>query len=93
MQQVWEGGLHASSDALVPSKSYWYLASFKWSKDCWSHHTTAKTPGDLTMYDPNCQCVILTWLESLEAQETLGIFLSMDGNQQSEFTKLQQIAN
>ena len=28
----WEGGLRATGGALVPSKSYWYMIDFKWSR-------------------------------------------------------------
>lgn len=96
MQQVidhWDGGLHASGGALVPAKSYWYLISFKWYKDNWFYHTIAETPGALSMFDQTRQQVPLTRLEASDARETLGIYLSMDGNQQLEFTKLQEIAN
>ena len=88
----WEGGLRASGGALVPHKSYWYLISFKWQRDKWHYNTIAETPGHLSIYDPSHVRTTLTRLEVSEARETLGIFLSMDGNQQAEFLKLRTIA-
>ena len=95
MQSVldhWEGGLHASGGALVPSKSYWYLISFKWHNDRWTYRTIADTPGSLAIFDTNRTRVTLDRLEASEARETLGVCLAMDGNQQAEYEKLRQIA-
>ena len=95
MQSVldhWDGGLHASGGALVPQKSHWYLVSFAWKNDKWVYNTINETPGGLYIYDQHRQRVPLNRLEVGDACETLGICMSMDGNQQAEFLKLRSIA-
>jgi hypothetical protein len=38
-----EGGLRATSGALKPEKSFWYLISFQWIQGIWRYKTVLKT--------------------------------------------------
>ena len=50
MQQAmdtWEGGLHATGGALVPSKSHWYLIDHWWNGNKWLYMTKEQMPADI----------------------------------------------
>lgn len=88
MQSVvdhWEGGPRTTGGALVPSKSYWNLINFIWTGKDWKYASTADVPGELTI-----RSVDGTGRENLKryevdhAEETLGVYLAMDGNNQKQ---------
>jgi hypothetical protein len=95
MQEVvdtWEGLLCATGGALRDDKSYWYLLDYKFQQGRWKYRTQQELKGDIDIKvvdscgNPRLNREILTRLEPSEARETLGIFVSMDGNwrQQTE---------
>jgi hypothetical protein len=84
----WEGGLRATGGALRVDKSCWYLIDFRWVNNTWKYASIADIPGDIIVRDADGQRKILPRLEPSEAIETLGIFISMDGNQRAEVEKL-----
>lgn len=86
--QHWEGGLRATGGALRVDKSCWYLIDFVWRNQCWHYATKAEVPGDILVRDADDQYKILPRLEPHEANETLGIYIAMDGNQKAEVTSL-----
>ena len=91
---TWEGGLRASGGALVPSKSYWYLIHFTFQKNKWSYSNIEETPGSLSIREvsgPNR--VTLDRLEVSEARETLGVFIAMDGNHNTQTAEFLKIAH
>jgi hypothetical protein len=93
MQQMlnhWDGGLNATSGALVPYKSYWYGIAFKWhpTKLKWMYKTIAEMPGEMTIKDHLRNDAILHRLIGTEARETLGLWITMDGNQPQQVLAL-----
>ena len=90
---TWEGGLRASGGALVPAKSYWYLIDHWWNGKEWKYLTTDQLPAKLKVKEVNGQNkVALERLEASEAKETLGVFLSVDGNNREQIDELQDKA-
>jgi hypothetical protein len=96
MQDVvdhWEGGLKATGGALVPSKSYWYLIDFHWTGTKWVYATKEDTPGDISIRTVDGKDrVNLTRYDVDHAEETLGVYLAMDGNNQEECEALRKKA-
>jgi len=81
---LWEQGLCAMGGALVPKKSFWYLIDFKWQGSKWKYAKYAMEPGELLMKDHTQQEKPIRQLEADEAQQTLGIYLAPDGNNQTQ---------
>ena len=94
MQHVvdhWEGGLRATGGALVPSKSYWYLIDHIWTGEKWRYATQEDIPGDITIRDIDGRSrVTLRRFEVDHAEETLGVYLAMDGTNKAEVQKLRE---
>jgi hypothetical protein len=78
---------------LVPSKSYWYDIDFKWNprKHIWEYKSIAELPGTLTLKDHRQHTLTLNRLEVSEAQETLGIWIAMCGNQTEQTPALRKL--
>jgi hypothetical protein len=97
MQQCvdhWEGGLRATRGALVPSKSYWYLIDFIRDGKKWKYATKEDIPGDISIRTINgTDRVNLTRYDVDHAEETLGVYLVMDGNNKEECVALRQKAD
>jgi hypothetical protein len=94
MQNVidtWEGGLRATGGALSHAKSYWYLLSLKWhqTRQVWQYQTIADTPGILTIRGQSNQRQTLTRHEPDHAEETLGLWIAPDANQNAQVRALQ----
>jgi hypothetical protein len=86
---MWEGGLRASGGALVPSKSYWFLIHFIFERNQWRYARQDECPGGLSIRDIDGSTrVELERLDVQEARETLGVFISMDGNQKAQTQEL-----
>jgi hypothetical protein len=90
MLDHWEEGLHATGGALVRSKSYWYGLDYKWHKTKmkWDYKTIAQSPGSLSIKDHHCINSRLDRLEVDEAQQTLGLWIAMNGNQKRQVLAL-----
>jgi hypothetical protein len=96
MQQAintWEGGLRATGGALALQKSYWYLLSMKWNhnRQRWDYQTIANTPGQLTILGDSTTMrnrSALTRHETNHAEETLGLWIAPDGNQNAQIQSL-----
>jgi hypothetical protein len=71
---------------VVPSRSYWDFLGFVWTAGKhWSYATKEDDPGNLsinTIDDSHHE--ILTQCKASEAQETLGLFFAMNGNNTEE---------
>jgi hypothetical protein len=92
MLDHWEGGLRATGGALVPEKSYWYGIDFYWDPTTykWKYKSITDLPGSLRLRNHRQEWEVLQRLEVSDAQETLGIFASVDGNQKAQVAKLHE---
>ena len=95
MQQVintWEGGLRATGGALSPSKSYWYLVSMQWDQrqQKWRYNTMDETPGQLTIHGNTATRLPLTRYNPDHAEETLGLWIAPDANQEAQIRALKE---
>ena len=86
----WSGGLQATGGALAPLKSFCYLLDFKWSGSSWNYASIADLPGDFTLTTPQGDPQPLRRYEPSHAEKTLGVFISMDGNEQAEIAYLKR---
>ena len=87
---TWEGGLRAIGGALIPSKSHWYLINHWWNEKEWKYMIKAQILAKLKVKDVSGQYgAPLERLEAREAKETLGVFLSVDGNNREQIEDLQ----
>ena len=76
----WEGGLRATSGALLrEDKSFWYMIDYKWKNGKWEYKTIEDTPGDLTARVDQGHRKVIQRLEPHEAHETVGVWLAMAG--------------
>jgi len=82
---LWEKGLRTSGGALSAAKSRWSLMDFGWKNGKWFYRSVSDVPGRLFMNDVSGQRIQLDWLESWEAERSLGIWLAPDGNMKAEF--------
>lgn len=89
----WEGDLSATSGAIVPEKTFWYLIDFHWQAGGLRYKSISECPGSLAVHDIQGQRKILSQVEVAEAKETLGIFLAPNGGMQGEFHKLKAAVN
>ena len=87
---AWEGGLKATSGAIVPEKSHWYLIDFAWEKGNWRYKTITESPAKLQIRDCAGTIKILERLEMNDARRTLGVRLAPDGNNKEEVKFLKQ---
>jgi len=85
--------LNATSGAIVPEKTFWFLIDFAWSAGQWRYKSLAECPGELRANDINGNRSNLKRYEVWEAQETLGVFLAPDGNHKAQIKKMFQAAN
>jgi hypothetical protein len=101
MQEVvdtWEGLLRATGGALQDDKSYWYLLDYKFQQGRWKYRSKHELHGDIDIQVVDSRGSlrptreILTRLEPSEARETLGVFVSMDGNWQQQTEESTTIA-
>jgi len=90
---TWEGGLTATSGAIVPEKTFWFLIDFAWSAGQWRYKSLDECPGELSVNDINGNRSTLKRYDVSEAQETLGVFLAPDGNHKAQIKKMIQASN
>jgi len=77
---IWEGSLSATSGAIVPQKSYWYLVDFQWSGGNWRYKKINKCQGNIRVRNIHGAMETLKMNEVGTAEETLGIHMAPDGN-------------
>lgn len=68
------------------------MIDFNWSSDNWRYKTTSESPGDISANDIHGNRATLWHFEVSEAQETLGVFLTPDGNHKAQVDKMIQAA-
>ena len=86
---AWDGGICATGGAIEPTKSHWYLITFKWQNGDWKYASIEETPADISVKDCNGEISNLERLEVWEAQRTLGVRIAPDGNNIEEAKFLQ----
>ena len=75
---------------MAPLKSFCYLLDFKWSGSSWEYASIEDLPGEFTLTNPHGDQQPLQRYEPSHAEKTLGVFISMDGNEQAEIAYLKQ---
>jgi len=90
---TWEGGLTATSGAIVPEKTFWFLIDLAWSAGQWQYKSLDECPGELSVNDINGNRSTLRRYDVSEAQETLSGFLAPDGNHKAQIKKMIQASN
>jgi len=88
----WAGILQASGGVLVPETCLWYAINFKWHKDEWHYLSNKEFPASLTVPNNTKQKIKIPRLEPSEAQRTLGVQITPDGNNEAEVEHLKNIA-
>ena len=78
----WSGLLKSTGGALRPKKCYWYFIDFKWKQGRWCYKSIDDSPGEIFIpHNVSGIRVPITRYEVNHAEETLGCWLSMDGNE------------
>lgn len=87
---LWEGMIKATGGALVIEKSCWWLIDFEWQEDgSWKYK---QSPGELSAKDASGAIKQFKRLTAQQAFETLGIYLSPDGNDEAAVEELKKKA-
>ena len=76
--------------SIFVDKSFWYLLHFIWQNNQWTYASKADTPGELSVRGISGHQEHRERLEPSEACETLGIWLTMDGNNINQIDKMQK---
>ena len=83
MVDCWEENLRVTGGGIKPSKSFWYMLDYKWSKNKWEYLSTEDSPGEIFIREPNLETrVPLERLEPSQSRMTLGVEIAIDGNQE-----------
>ena len=89
----WEGGLKTTGGAIVPEKSWVFPISFKFdNKGSASYKTLAEIDTTFTVLNQDDSREVLACYEPTDGKETLGVFLSPEGNNDAAFDALQSKA-
>jgi hypothetical protein len=78
----WNGGLRATGGLIAAAKTRWFLVDFKWTGSDYKYRTIADMPGNITLPDENGNEYVVAREEVPTAFELLGVWLSLDGNQE-----------
>jgi hypothetical protein len=89
---TWEGGLKSMGGAIVPEKTSWYLASFKWTGGKWSYQSVDEAPASLYVNDIHGNRKLLRRFETSHAEVTLGVLLAPGGNMNQQMTNMKNSA-
>ena len=81
---IWVGGLVATGGALPPIKSFCYMIDFEWTGKDWKYQSMADMPGEFNLLMGDGIREPLRRHEVNYAEKTLGVFISMDGNEKAE---------
>ena len=77
----WCGLLWTTGGLIVPQKSKWWLIDFDWNGKDFVYRQKDDMQGDLFVSDLQGHPVVLEQLEVSTAVESLGVWITMDGNQ------------
>ena len=76
----------------MADKCRWWGIDFEWNQGIWRYKTGDKLYGELSAIDTDGCRDLVKQLEVHESYETLGIFLTADGNQKVEIEYLHEKA-
>jgi len=86
----WVGLLRAPEGALVPEKCFWYAIDFEWKNN---QYVKIKQHQDtLTAQHKHRQHVPIPRLEMSKARRTLGVCITLDGNNDAKVMYLTEMA-
>lgn len=85
-----EGSLAATSGAIVPSKTFWYLVDF--SGGNWAYKKISECPGQITVRNITGERETLRRMDTNVAEQKLSIHLAPDGNRRQQAQKMRDIA-
>ena len=83
----WEAVSKTTGGALVPSKCWSWIMSFKWNKDRSEYDTQE---GTMTVKDAKDNTLPMEILPPHQAKEMLGVRLAPDGNHKEQFNSLKK---
>ena len=86
----WAGALGVTGGGLYPSKSWCYIIDFVWKNNKFVYRTKDNMPGEFTLNDKYGTPYPLNCLNLNEGLETLGVFITMDGNQTDQLKNLRE---
>jgi len=69
---------------IAPDKSKWFLIDFKWTGSDCVYRSLEEMPGEITLLDIKGVRIPLKWLDFSVAAESLGVWITMDGNQDKQ---------
>ena len=84
----WSGLLIATGGSLAPEKSFHYLIDFEWADKQWNYRKSTEIEGDFTLSMKDQSRHFLQRYDTDRAEQTLGVYLSMDGNEEKQFQSL-----
>ena len=84
----WSGLLRATGGLLVPSKSRWWLVGFYFDGNDLVYDDPNDLDGELCVPDLHGTPVPIQQLHVSDAVESLGIWITADGNQKRQYEEL-----
>ena len=90
----WEGLIKATGGAIEPTKSFWYLIDTTWdyTRETFRYRTKDEMPGNLSVKDSAGNRRTLDRHEPSHAEKTLGVYVSLNGDQQAEINYLRSVS-
>ena len=76
----------------MPKKSWYCLVDFNWKDGDWTYNNTIDDAA-VTVKDDSGQPQSLVLLPATEAKRMLGVYLSADGNNDTQMKELRRVAD
>lgn len=80
----WNGSIRETGGLIAANKTRWFLADFKWNGNDYEDRTIADMPGNITLPDKDRERYTVNREETSSANESLGVWLALDGNQKKQ---------
>ena len=77
----WCRVLRATGGMIAPDKFKWFLVDFKWTGSDYVYRNMEEMPGEITLLDRNAARIPLQRLDVSQAEESLDVWITMDGSQ------------
>ena len=88
----WCGVLRATGGLIAPEKSVFYLIDFDWTGTDYTYRNSINMPGNITLLDKNGDRVPLKRYEVSKAEQSLGVWIAMDGNWKEQLNVMKEKA-